>query len=72
MTLPTDEGSFFVFKSDVENPTWAQAAKQLNGIIVESTTIEPIYFVVMDNIELVHLKGRCTVVLPDGTKVEAK
>jgi hypothetical protein len=63
---PTGSGSIIAFR------TVGNAFPFLNGVKIESQDGEPVYFVVIAEKGLVHIKGAGTVTTPDGKTTELK
>ena len=72
-TLPTKSGSIFIFEPTRPNATWAAVAQALfNGITIQATGTDKIYFGVMEEYGIVHLRGAGTAIMPDGTTINLK
>jgi len=67
-TLPTDDGSILMFKTEVANAKWSDVADVfLGGYLIEAKGKDPIYFAVIQSLGIAHLQGACSVTAPDKT-----
>ena len=66
-TLPTKSGSIFIFEPKSPNADWSAIGKVLfNGITIQTKGMDKLYFGVMEEYGIVHLRGVGTAKMPDG------
>ncbi|HVR11127.1 MAG TPA: ankyrin repeat domain-containing protein [Thermoanaerobaculia bacterium] len=66
-TLPTKNGSIFIFEPKAANANWAAVGKVLfNGVTIQARGMAKLYFGVMEEHGIVHLRGGGTARMPDG------
>jgi hypothetical protein len=66
--LPSKEGSILIFEPSTPNTRFTDVGEiLLGGIIIEAKSKDRIYFGISDKLGLVHLRGECKVIMPDGS-----
>jgi len=72
-TLPTKSGSIFIFEPKAPNANRSKVGRVLfNGVTIQANGMDKLYFGVMEEYGIVHLRGAGTATMPDGKVFDLK
>ena len=72
-TLPTKSGSILILEPRAPNANWSTVGKVLfNGVTIQAKGSDKLYFGVMEEYGIVHLRGAGTAKMPDGKTFDLK